>query len=333
MTKLVVIDGDIISYRCAAANEKRTVLATHNETLEQSSHKTMTDFKAWLSSEGGEVGDYTIVPVQTAGPIKNALHSLKQSILSIAEKAKCDSYHIVVSGEDNFRLDLPLPTRYKSNRENSTRPLQLKECTNYLIEQHEAEVSEGQEADDVLVGYAYQGYKNGEYVVQASLDKDAKHGPGWLFDWTTMDEPELITGYGELTCILKDSGKLSAKGEPVMTKTIKGKGRAFLWYQLVYGDVVDGYKPCELAKAKFGEVGAYELLKDATTDTEALTAIVRQYKKWYPSPVTYYDWNRQKHTKDWLQIMQLYADCCFMKRWESDRLDIPKLLTKLGVDY
>jgi hypothetical protein len=29
--------------------------------------------------------------------------------------------------------------------------------------------------------------------------RDAKHGPGWLFDWTTMQEPGLITGYGGLT--------------------------------------------------------------------------------------------------------------------------------------
>lgn len=332
MSGTAIIDGDIIAYRCAAANEKRTVEAMHNESAESYTFDTVTKFKEWCSESELDPAEFTVTPGQEAGAKAFAFGKLKNMIADITRDAKCDSYHIVVSGTDNFRLDLPLPTRYKDSRKDSVKPLQLKACKDYLIEHHGAEVSVGCEADDVLVGYAYQGHVEGEYVVQCSLDKDAKHGPGWLYDWTLMTEPELITGYGGLTLTLKETARKTAAGKPIVEKVIKGTGRAFLWYQMVFGDPVDAYKPCELAKAKFGEVGAYELLKDAKTDKEALEAVVRQYKIWYPQPVTYRDWNNVLQVKSWLEILQMYADCAFMRRWEGDFLDVKKLLTKLGVE-
>jgi hypothetical protein len=333
MSGIAVIDGDIIAYRAAAANEKRTVIAVHNETAEESVFDTMTKFREWCNASELSVDDFVVTPAQEAGQRAYAFAMLKKMIADITEQAKCDSYHIVVSGRDNFRLDLPLPTRYKDSRKDTVKPLQLSACKDYLIQHHAAEVSVGCEADDVLVGYMYQGYVDGEYVVQCSLDKDARSGPGWLYDWTTMDEPELITGYGELTCTLKETAKKTAAGKPVTNKIIKGSGRAFLWFQTIFGDPVDAYKPSEIAKAKFGDVGAYELLKGAKSDKEALEAVVRQYKLWYPEPVTYRDWKNELHTKGWLEIMQMYVDCAYMRRWDGDRLDIAKLLNKLGVEH
>lgn len=331
MAGTACIDGDIISYRAAAANEKRTVVAMHNETAESHTFDTATKFKEWCVGTESDPSEFSLTPAQEAGEKAFALGTIKKMIADITRDAKCDNYHIVLSGKGNFRLDLPLPTRYKDSRKDNVKPLLLQDCRDYLIEHHNAEVSEGCEADDLLVGYAYQGHKDGDYVVQCSLDKDAKHGPGWLYDWTLMSEPELIEGYGELTLTLKETARKTATGKPVVDKVIKGKGRAFLWYQIIYGDPVDAYKPCEIAKTKFGEVGAYELLKDAKNDKEALEAVVRQYKVWYPEPVTYRDWNNDKQTKSWIEIMQMYADCAFMRRWEGDRLDVAKLLTKLGV--
>lgn len=329
MTGLAVIDGDILAYRCAAANEKRSVKAVHKDTLEEHVFDTATKFKEWA---GSEASDYDVTPHQEADELQYAFAMIKQMIENITTGAKCNSYHIVVSGEDNFRLELPLPTRYKDSRKESIKPLQLADCKKYLINFQSAETAVG-EADDLLTAYMYQGYRDGEYVVQCSLDKDAKHGAGWLYDWTTMGAPELIEGYGGLELILKETAKRKADGTPVVDKSVKGKGRAFLYYQMVFGDPVDSYKPCEIAKVKFGEIGAYDLLKGAKTDKEALEAVVRQYKKWYPEPATYRCWKGELHTKNWLEILQMYTDCAFMRRWEGDRLDVEKLLTKLGVEY
>lgn len=322
MQRIAILDGDVLCYQAASVNEKRSVNVTHNESLEQRTFNNITEFRAWLSSEEGFVEeDFTIKPVQEAGPVENALHILKQQIEGITNRAKCDSYHVVLSGKDNFRLDLPLPTQYKSNRKGLVHPLQLKDCQEYLIKRHDAEVSVGEEADDLIVKYAYQGHKSGDWIIACTVDKDAKHGPFRVFDWTKDDEPKLITGFGELELIVKDSGK-----------DVKGYGRKWAYYQMVMGDIVDGFKPCQLAKVKFGAQGAYKLLKDTTNDTEALAAVVEQYRKWYPEPITYYDWKNEKHTKSWLEIMQMYADCVHMRRWDNDRLDVKNVLTKLGVE-
>lgn len=329
MAGLAIVDGDILSYRCAAANEQRFVTVTHKETAVSREFDTATDFRAWA---GASADSFDIVPGQRAEELHLAFAAMKRSLENIVKGAGCDSYHIVISGDNNFRQDLLLPTKYKDSRKETIKPLQLADCKQYLIRFQEAEVAEG-EADDLMAAYAYQGYKAGERVVQCSIDKDAKHGPWWLYDWTTMSEAVLIEGYGELTCTLRDTGKKNAKGDPVTQKIIKGTGRAFLWYQLVFGDPVDCYKPCELAKAKFGEVGAYDLLKHAKNDKEALEAVVARYKLWYDKPVTYRAWDGSLHTKDWLQIMQMYADCCFMRRWPGDELNITKLLDKLGINY
>lgn len=332
MVGIAAIDGDLLAYRAAAANEKRFVIAVHNETLEEERFDTATKFKEWAAGSDFEVSDFTVTPGQEPNDLSHALRTIKTMIATITREAGCDSHHIVVSGKDNFRDSLPLPSKYKGTREGVARPTQLVECREYLINHQDAEVAVG-EADDLLVGYAYQGYKSGKRVVQCSIDKDAKHGPGWLYDWTTMSEPELIEGYGGLTCTLKETARKTAKGLPVVEKIIKGKGRAFLYFQMIFGDAVDAYKPCEIAKVKFGEVGAYELLKNATTDKEALEALVRQYKIWYKEPVTYQAWDGEMHTKDWLEIFQMYADCAWMRRWDGDRFDVKKVLDSLKIEY
>lgn len=313
--RIVVADGDLIAFKCAAVTEKRSVIAKHKETLDELEFDTATLFKEWAQETADQ---YELTPIRTPEPIAHTISAMKLMIASIVEKCKADSYHIVISGEDNFRKDIPLPTRYKDSRKASSKPVNLDEAKAYLVKHHNAEIAKG-EADEVLVAYAYQGYKDKKVVIQASIDKDAYHGPTWLYNWDTMDEPEWIDGLGELYINASD--------------TVKGKGRMFLWFQLAFGDPADCYKPCEIAKVKFGEKSAYKLLKDCKTDKEAVQAVVDVYKKWYPEPIYYTAWDGSRHKKDWMEIMQMYADCCFMPRWDGDRLGIKKLLDKLGIKH
>lgn len=316
MTKrLAVIDGDLLAFKCAAVTEKRSVIATHKDTLDKFEFDTATKFKEWAS---GTADEYELEAVRTPEPIANTLRAVRTKLESIVAACCADSYHIVISGEDNFRKDIPLPSQYKNTRADSGKPINLAEAKEYLVKYHNAEIAVG-EADEVLVGYAYQGWKDGEVVIQCSIDKDAYHGPGWLYNWDAMDAPELIEGLGEL--YLNDSG------------TVKGKGRLFLFFQMAFGDPIDAYKPCELAKVKYGEKSAHKLLKDCTADKEALEALTSQYKKWYPTPVTYRAWDNSLHTKNWLEIWQMYADCAFMPRWDGDRFDVKKILTKMGIQH
>lgn len=313
--RIAVIDGDLLAFKCSAVTEKRSVIATHKETLDKYEFDTATKFKEWAA---GSADEYELEAIRTPEPIANTLRSIKTKLNSIVEACKADSYHIVISGDDNFRKNIPLPSQYKNTRSDAGKPINLAEAKEYLVKFHNAEIAVG-EADEVLVAYAYQGWKDKEVVIQCSIDKDAYHGPGWLFNWDAMEAPELIEGLGSL-CINESN-------------TVKGKGRMFLYFQMAFGDPIDAYKPCELAKVKYGEKSAYKLLKDCTTDKEAIEALVKQYKKWYSEPVTYRAWDNSLQTKDWIEIWQMYADCSFMPRWDGDRFNVKKVMDKLGIDY
>ena len=328
-----VIDGDILAYSAAAANEQRSVCAAHNTTAEKVSFKTATDFKIWCNDEGFDAGDFTLSVVQEAGEEVFAYSIMKQTIERACEKIGADSYHVVISGKNNFRLDLPLPTRYKSNRKDSVRPLQLENCRQYLLKFQNAEMSDGVEADDLLAGYAAAGYRDKD-VILLSRDKDLRIGECLFYDWSKEENVvEDISGLGSLILTETPTAKLKADGTPQTVKSVKGSGRIFLTLQILQGDLSDGYKPSELAKKSFGAVGAYNLLHKCKTDKEAWEAVVRQYKLWYPKPVKYRCWNDILHEKNWMQILQMYVDCAYMRKIETQGLDVKKLLDKLKISY
>lgn len=107
----------------------------------------------------------------------------------------------------------------------------------------------------------------------------------------------------------------------------------WLYAQIVNGDAADNYKPSALTKARFGDVACYKLLAGCKTDVEALTAVVEQYKAWYPSPVTYTSWDGKEMTKDWLGIAEEMWQLAYMKRWVGDDTMFSKVIDKLGVKY
>ncbi len=62
-----------------------------------------------------------------------------------------------------------------------------------------------------------------------------------------------------------------------------------------------------------------------------LQAIYNQYKDWYPEPVTYKAWNGVEHTKDFIDIWQMYVDCAKMQRMPGDRVNLRKVLSYYGI--
>lgn len=318
MTTTLVIDGDIVAFRCAAANETRSIKATHKTTGMVTTYPHRTAMKEQIKG-AFELEEFDIEDVQTPEDIKNAFHGINTSIAALCKTCEADYYEVYLSGKDNFRLDLPLPTRYKSNRDDGLRPLQLKECKEFLIKHHEGIVVDGEEADDALSRRCYEGVKAKKKVIQSTLDKDANSNEGWLYNWIKMEEPLLVSGLGSLE--LDEKNKL------------RGISRKWFYAQWVMGDPVDCFKPSEIAGKKFGDVSVYKLLADCTTDKECIEAVYGQYKKWYPKPVTYTAWDGTEHTKDAVELMDLYAACAHMRRFEGDVFDTKKLLDKLKIEY
>lgn len=318
MKRIAIIDGDIIAYRCAAANERRSVKATHNITGQVSEHAHRTGFKEHIK-DLFTADEFTLTDQQHPEDIKFALHAIKTTIEALCNSCGAERYEVYISGKDNFRDSLPLPSKYKSNRKDSIRPVQLKECREYLVKHHNAVVVDGEEPDDVLARRCYDGLKSGDVHIACTIDGDQNGVAGWAYNWTKQREPKLIKGLGEIELIKEN-------------KDFDGSGRKFFFAQWVLGDAIDGFKPCEIAGKKFGVVSMYKLLGECKTDKECVQAVYKQYKTWYPSVVEYTDWTGKPQVTDAIGLMDMYAACCHMRRFPGDVFDTKKLLTNLNIE-
>jgi len=317
---LVVIDGDLVGFKASAACETRFIRAVHKASGREKEFKHRTEFKDWLkSSEKWSADDFELIDDRSVDPIENCLHTVKVMIKTITEASGCSETKVVVQGDGNFRDSLLLPTKYKGGREDTLRPFHLKEVQDYLVRKYKAELAHGRESDDVLAQYAFEGFKSGKRVVQATVDKDAKQCMGWLYNWDKMDKPKFVSGLGKL--------ELDAKNK------VEGYGRIWLGYQCLVGDQSDSYNPTEIAGIRYGEKSAYKDLVDVTTDKEMWEVMVKKYKEWYPEPVTYTAWNGEEVTKDYLDLMEMYLDCAHMRRSPTDKLVVKEVLDRLGVEY
>lgn len=319
MTKrIALLDGDVIAYRAAAANETRSIKVTHKVTGQVTEHAHRTGFKEHIKGHF-EPEEFIIEDVQTPEDIRFALNGVKTTIESLCASCEADEYEVYLSGKTNFRDDLPLPTKYKSNRTDSIRPIQLKECRDYLEKHHEAIRVEHCEADDTLAQRAYEGFKQGTINIVCTIDKDAYGVESWLYNWTKMDKPVRVKGLGSI--------ELDDK------KVLRGMGRKWYYAQWTKGDQVDCFKPSEIAGKSFGDVACFKLLNGCKTDKECVEAVYQQYKKWYPGVVTYKCWQGIERTTDAIGLMDLYAACAHMRRFEGDVFDTEKLLKTLGIEY
>lgn len=320
-TDLCVIDGDVLAFRAAAANEKRTVVATHIKSGKECTFNNRTELKEFVIGKQGKYNplDYSVKDVQTPTSVAFVNHSMKATIKSICDFCGTSNYHIVVGGKTNFRDNLELPKKYKSNRDGTLRPILLADAKEYLIKKHGAEIADGVESDDVLTYYQYEGYKNKKKVVLCTNDKDARSHPGYLYNWTEEDAKIV---------------KVNGLGYLYEQKTdVKGYGRKFSYLQMLVGDATDGYKPTDICGERFGSKTALKLLGDLKTDVDCWKVLVEQYKTWYPDDTTYVAWNGNTHTKNWLEIFQMYVDCVHMQRWAGDRLIVSSVLDKLRINY
>lgn len=78
-------------------------------------------------------------------------------------------YQVYLTGKGNFRYDYAVSHEYKGNRKNVEKPKHLPAVRKHLVDNWEAIVSEGEEADDLIAIAATQ---HGPESIVASVDKD-----------------------------------------------------------------------------------------------------------------------------------------------------------------
>ena len=320
MRTILLVDGDVVAYRMAAAVEKRSVVVTHKASDTSKEFANRTEFKAFLKAAKREfVADaYDIVDVQTPEDASHCMFNIKKTLSYIESATFADQLEIHVSGKGNFRDELLAPKKYKWNRKDTIRPVYLTEAKEYIVNKYKAKVSSGMEADDTLNIRAYEEIAKGNHPIISSNDKDTLNSSGVSFyDWT-QETPELfeIPSIGWLT---------------LNKSTVKGCGLKFFAYQLLNGDSVDGYKPSEAAGGGYGSTSAFKALDSLWEPPEILGEVIRQYKEWYGDGITYTAWNGTEVTATWQDMLSLYFKFAYMKRSWNDPSDFRLFFADQGV--
>lgn len=317
--RVLILDGDSITYRCASAGEQRSILVTHQPTGIQKSFKHRTEFKQAMQERGKEITEeYTVEDIQEPEPISFVLNTIKNHIDRIEREVQPDKTLIFAGEQFNFRAELPLVKKYKGQRSNTLRPVHLKDAKRYLHNKYKALEAVGYEVDDACCIAAYDALRAGDEAVMYFYDKDQYQldGVTLLYDEDMGFRYEKVPELGELR---------------LEKSSVKGLGLKFLAYQWICSDPVDNYCAYDLSSVKFGPKSAYNVLKDCKTEQEVMVAVREQFKKFYPEPFEYTDWQGNTHHSNWFGMMQMYYSCCRMMRSADDKLNCLDLFKQYGV--
>ena len=309
--RVLIIDGDLIAYRFAAAGEQRSVSVKHIKSDKERIFKNRTTFKEFLTEKNYEYipEDYLIEDIQTVGSKDFTLGTIKKFLDRMKEETWADRFEIYIGSGDTFRHRLALPSGYKSNRAENLRPLLLDDTRHYLKVKYGAKVipAGGLEVDDVITIRSYEELAKGNDPILVSNDKDAQQSSGiQVLNWQKDPwEIKLIPTVGSL---YKEKA------------VVKGDGLMFLALQTLSGDTADAYCGYDLSQVKYGPTKAMKALEGAKTEQEVLEILISEFKRLYPAEFSYTDCHGMEHTNvDWRDMLQMYWECAYMKRsWDDD---------------
>lgn len=128
----------------------------------------------------GDIIAYAVGFASNDDPVEEALLSTRSTIQAVMDGCECEYAQVYLSGKTNYRHEFS--DSYKANRSGTAKPVHFEAIRQCMIEEMDAIVSDGEEADDLLGIAAVQ---KGWGI--ASLDKDLKGVPGWHYIWKGKD--------------------------------------------------------------------------------------------------------------------------------------------------
>jgi hypothetical protein len=175
-----LIDGDVLVYQFGwiAQSADYTVLDNEGEVLFSGRNKTeCNNFIKEVAGFGAAVEEYTVSKGEdVCTPIEDTYSGIDTRIEWITKKSKCTTNQVYLSGKNNFREGVATIKPYKGNR-SGDKPLYYERIREYFVEKHNAIVSEGEEADDLL------GIYQTEDTCICTIDKDLWTVPGLHFNF------------------------------------------------------------------------------------------------------------------------------------------------------
>lgn len=335
-----VYDFDFILYNAAASCESRTVEAFHKPTKKKLIFSARTDLwgdwrnknGGWIAEQNEELGkdfyhadDFVVEDIQEPRPITIGRKVIDNQINKSNKKLAVSSYYGYSGKGESFRLELSSIMKYKGQRENMIRPLNIDNLRDYLIDKHHCKLVSGIEADDAFAMDLYAAHKkwlesktDANKLIGVAIDKDAKQIEGFHYNPDKDNEVRYINGLGKLW--------LTGDGD------VDGYGRKWLYFQILSKDAADNYCANSATDKRWGVKAAYKLLLPCTTDKECIQALVNGYRVLYPEPFEFVGWRGDTLKLDWMKVLQENWNMAHMLRFEGDRVDVAALVQKLGIN-
>ncbi|MBQ0111550.1 MAG: hypothetical protein KBT03_00300 [Bacteroidales bacterium] len=320
-SKVLVLDGDVISFKVAAVSDDRVIVVKKNNTTKE--FKNRTEFKKLCKLKGWDYDSFVVTDLLKPVPIENCLGVLKRAVKNAMERVKATHFELYIGGSGNFRDQLPLPEKYKGSRTGGIRPTYLSDCKDYLIKYKGAKRIKGRECDDFVQQRMFELNQQGIEAVLYSNDKDARIE--WRYPITIYnpDKDDIVTykdGLGELW--IQDG------------KHLKGSGLKWLISQsMIVGDVTDCYLPRHFFNKQYGAKTWYKDVCDIEDTTEFLQFAVDKFKSLVGDEATYTDWTGVTHSKNWLEVAEMYFSCAYMRVYSEDETTLESLLKEHDVEY
>lgn len=314
--KVLIVDGDIISYKIASVTEFKYLYTSSDG--EEYKVKSKKSFLAYCEENDLDIDTFSVVPTQIAEPVSYAIKSLNDSIAKVMEYCGCNKVEFYIGGSGNFRNEIPLPVQYKTNRTETVRPVHLKALKDYLIKYKGAKKVCGEEADDVVNNRIRTLNKQGVRSVLYSNDKDALQNVDYELLNYNPDKEDIIVSK-------KGVGELIDRG-----KDVKGSGLKWLIFQVLLGDEIDGFTPKVFFKKRYADKGLYKDFNDCKTEFEVLEKFVEVARRLVPDNVSYTSFTGDFVELNRKELFEMYFTLCKMKDGFCETLE--ELFSFYGLD-
>ncbi len=373
-------DFDGVVYRACANMENRLIKVKHltedigeilpNITTFKGRGKNIAD-TSWLGLKNIQRGveglplwsveDFEITPFQELKMEKEkALEQVKIQIFlkikQVKQQYRIPKIKILLGGGTNFRVtELNQVKEYKGSRQETLRPLLLKEVRQWVLDELDSEYAhplpDGTkiECDDLSNMYGRLGYlhwrkfKKFNYI-EISNDKDGPAQSGKLIinPDTHVGENNPLKGKFKFpqAMLIESTDRCTGDVELVVkggskstSKELKGFGFKYLMFQAILGkDQADFYNCLGDLGISLGDVEAYKILKPCKTAKEVLQACLNVAYEKLPYGVQYTSHKGEVLDVDTLTYLNEYFRTAYMLRSDSDKTDLFSLCEAFKVD-
>lgn len=167
---------------------------------------------------------------------------LQWAIYACVLEYDVEDYEVFLTGKGNFRYDIATTAEYKGNRKDVEKPVHLAAIRQHMIDNWEAVVSKGEEADDLI---AIAATEIGPEAIVVTVDKDMQQLPCRHYN-PVKGEHSIVSEY---------------------------EGTKFFYKQILTGDRADNI----VGLYRVGPAKAEKMVADCETEADFYEVCLREY--------------------------------------------------------